>query len=158
MSTVDKAGVLVSYVTLKTPLNHPSDEGPNGPDEGGTRALGPTALDLSELGEPGLSHRLLERCASQLPPYMVPRALMTLAELPLSSNGKVDRTKLPPPSPSSFAHRRAVHGLRASVLTSEITSEIASEGASEVGPGMSAAEEPPRTRPYDDLESLVQSE
>ncbi|MGN7308969.1 phosphopantetheine-binding protein, partial [Bacillus subtilis] len=38
---------------------------------------------------------LYEYLCQQLPPYMVPWAIMPLAEMPLTPNGKVDRGQLP---------------------------------------------------------------
>ncbi|MFY0533150.1 AMP-binding enzyme [Nannocystis pusilla] len=40
---------------------------------------------------------LREHLAQQLAPYMVPQAIVTLAELPLNAHGKVDPLKLPAP-------------------------------------------------------------
>ena len=34
-------------------------------------------------------------CSARLPPYMVPSAVITIDQIPLSANGKVDRSKLP---------------------------------------------------------------
>lgn len=47
--------------------------------------------------EPGLDKRLLAALRARLPEYMLPRAIVPLAVLPLNSSGKVDRAKLPEP-------------------------------------------------------------
>ncbi len=46
---------------------------------------------------------LRELLQNKLPAYMVPSAFVFLSELPLSPNGKVDRTALPPPGESPSA-------------------------------------------------------
>jgi amino acid adenylation domain-containing protein len=48
--------------------------------------------------EPGLDRRLLDAMRARLPEYMLPRAIVPLAALPLNSSGKVDRARLPEPA------------------------------------------------------------
>lgn len=47
--------------------------------------------------EPVSEAELLSLCASYLPRYMVPAAILRVAEIPLSRNGKVDEARLPVP-------------------------------------------------------------
>jgi hypothetical protein len=49
---------------------------------------------ISTEDEMAILNRLKRVCASQLPSYMVPRRMHAIAELPLSANGKVDRSRL----------------------------------------------------------------
>jgi amino acid adenylation domain-containing protein len=48
---------------------------------------------------------LREALSSQLPGYMVPAAYVWIEAWPLSANGKLDRSRLPPPDAASYAHR-----------------------------------------------------
>jgi amino acid adenylation domain-containing protein len=49
--------------------------------------------------QPGVSREAIKRALrQQLPEYMVPTVLVLMDKLPLNANGKIDRTKLPPPS------------------------------------------------------------
>ncbi len=64
------------------------------------RGLRPSAADLRE------------HLARQVPDHMVPSVFMRLDELPLTSNGKVDRRALPPPADDESAAGRTVVGPR----------------------------------------------
>ena len=55
---------------------------------------------VSASGQPLESATLIEQLKVQLPPHMVPTALVQLDALPLSANGKLDRKALPLPTPA----------------------------------------------------------
>jgi hypothetical protein len=46
--------------------------------------------------------QLREHCQSHLPPHMIPSIFIILEKLPLNTNGKIDRKRLPPPDLSSL--------------------------------------------------------
>src|SRR5205807_1924547 len=75
-----------------------------------------TAPNVSEL------RRYLKE---QLPDYMVPAAFVLLAELPLTSNGKLDRPALPIPDQSHLSCEQLY--IEPSTVTEEILAGIWSE-------------------------------
>ncbi|QKV91249.1 non-ribosomal peptide synthase/polyketide synthase [Streptomyces sp. NA02950] len=75
-------------------------------------------------GTPVDGARLRAHAADLLPDYMVPSAVVALAALPLSRNGKVDRTALPAPDPAAErAPSRAPRG-EAERMTAGIWAEV----------------------------------
>ncbi|WP_443092839.1 amino acid adenylation domain-containing protein [Anaeromyxobacter diazotrophicus] len=73
----------------------------------------------AELDEAALRAHL----AARLPPYMIPAAFVRLAELPLSANGKVDRTALPAPA-AAPARRGRAPATPAEVALARIWAEV----------------------------------
>ena len=65
----------------------------------GTKRL--VAYVTTDSVEEGEGATLRQGLAHRLPEYMVPAVILTLAQLPLSPNGKVDRTALPAPEAES---------------------------------------------------------
>ncbi|MEU8827139.1 non-ribosomal peptide synthase/polyketide synthase [Streptomyces sp. NPDC048636] len=91
-------------------------------DGSGTKRL--VAYVVAADGAPVDGERLRSHAAERLPDYMVPSAVVALAALPLSRNGKVDRTALPAPATAGDrAPSRAPRG-EAERLTAEIWSEV----------------------------------
>jgi amino acid adenylation domain-containing protein len=64
-------------------------------ERGGARAATDAARPEPELAQHALFAQLRETLKRALPHYMVPSAFATIDRLPMSANGKVDRTKLP---------------------------------------------------------------
>ncbi len=62
---------------------------------------------VSASGQPLETAALITQLKAQLPPHMVPTALVQLDALPLSANGKLDRKALPLPTPVATAGGRA---------------------------------------------------
>ncbi|MET7771466.1 non-ribosomal peptide synthase/polyketide synthase [Nocardia sp. NPDC005366] len=65
-------------------------------ERAGTRLIAYAAVAQSH-ARPELAADLRVAIAADLPAYMVPAAVVVLAELPLNANGKVDRARLPEP-------------------------------------------------------------
>ncbi|PWI10491.1 non-ribosomal peptide synthetase [Streptomyces sp. NWU339] len=72
-----------------------------------SRHAGRTRLVAHLVPAPGAAvpppAELRDRLSGELPDYMVPAAFVTVMELPLTANGKVDRRRLPDPDPSVAA-------------------------------------------------------
>nr|QEO73912.1 AMP-dependent synthetase and ligase [uncultured bacterium] len=79
----------------------------------GTRLAG---YVVPEPGATVTAAALREQVSALLPDYMVPSALITLAELPLTPNGKVDRKALPVPNPARETTGRAPRTPREELL------------------------------------------
>lgn len=67
-------------------------------DDRGERRL--VAYAVPREGARPVLEALRAHLEARLPEYMVPAAIVLLAELPLSANGKVDRARLPAPEPT----------------------------------------------------------
>ncbi|MFC3986763.1 non-ribosomal peptide synthetase [Streptosporangium jomthongense] len=70
--------------------------------------VGGNGLDLAEVRA---------RLAGRVPEYMVPSALVVLDALPLTTNGKIDRTALPAPGPAGDLVPSRPHTAREEVLS-----------------------------------------
>ncbi|MGP3925639.1 amino acid adenylation domain-containing protein [Streptomyces sp. 8N616] len=89
---------LCAYVLAAAPATEPGFTGPGGTGPGGT-APGGTAPGGTAPGgtAPGLGPVLRDHLAAQLPAYLVPAAVVPVADLPSTVSGKVDFAALPDP-------------------------------------------------------------
>jgi amino acid adenylation domain-containing protein len=69
-------------------------------DQPGDQRL--VAYLVTTIGVPLNIAELRESLKQQLPDYMVPAAFMGMESIPLTTNGKIDRSALPPPQPANF--------------------------------------------------------
>ncbi|MEM6364627.1 MAG: AMP-binding protein, partial [Planctomycetota bacterium] len=83
---------------------------------------GPIAPDWSErwvaVDQPisrSLQDQIRDFLHTELPAYMVPRRYLFLTELPLSSNGKVDRKALPVPTSDSLDYEAPTNGIERAI-------------------------------------------
>ncbi|MES4909586.1 amino acid adenylation domain-containing protein, partial [Streptomyces sp. NPDC000395] len=65
----------------------------------------------------GLGTALRRWLRNRLPDYMVPSAVVAIDDVPLTSNGKVDRAALPAPTPASAGKGRAPRTPQEEILT-----------------------------------------
>jgi acyl-CoA synthetase (AMP-forming)/AMP-acid ligase II/acyl carrier protein len=97
-------------------------------DVPGGKALAAYAVPTDGISSdgPGLlpQEEIFAHLRRTLPAYMVPATLMELAELPLSSNGKVDRRRLPAPEFSPSRETFEAPETEVEELVAEIWSEV----------------------------------
>jgi amino acid adenylation domain-containing protein len=74
-------------------------------DQPGDQRL--VAYLVTTIGVPLNIAELRESLKQQLPDYMVPAAFMSMESIPLTTNGKIDRSALPPPQPANFGINQA---------------------------------------------------
>jgi amino acid adenylation domain-containing protein len=93
-------------------------------DQPGDQRL--VAYLVTTTGVPLNIAELRESLKQQLPDYMVPAAFMGVESIPLTTNGKVDRSALPPPQPANFGINEA-NFVAAGNSTEEILTRIWAE-------------------------------
>src|SRR6478672_726123 len=80
---------------------------------GGKRLIGYVTETITGTVDPAVARTAL---ADRLPPYMVPAAVVVLAALPLTANGKLDTRALPEPEYQDGDHYRAPATLTEEIL------------------------------------------
>jgi amino acid adenylation domain-containing protein len=93
-------------------------------DQPGDQRL--VAYVVTTIGVPLNIAELRKSLKQQLPDYMVPGAFMGVESIPLTTNGKVDRSALPPPQPANFGIDQA-NFVAAGNSIEEILTEIWAE-------------------------------
>ena len=82
-------------------------------DSSGDKRLVAYLVGAEDSGNSGMelnSNELRKKLRGRLPEYMVPSACMQIAELPLTSNGKLDRKRLPRPESAAAITKYRVPG------------------------------------------------
>lgn len=82
--------------------------------------------------EPGLDKRLLAAMRTRLPEYMLPRAIVPLAALPLNSSGKIDRARLPEPCTAAEGSQAAEAGAHVDQRVLQVWQRVL--GHDDIGP------------------------
>jgi amino acid adenylation domain-containing protein len=81
-------------------------------EESGKRLV---AYVTAKKNDPELAAELRQYLMATLPGYMAPSAILQLEELPLSPNGKIERSALPAPQSSTSRSELAAHGALAEI-------------------------------------------
>jgi len=81
-------------------------------EESGKRLV---AYVTAKKNDPKLAAELRQYLTATLPGYMVPSAILQLEELPLSPNGKIERSALPAPQSSTSGSELAADGAPAEI-------------------------------------------
>ncbi|WEV24181.1 amino acid adenylation domain-containing protein [Streptomyces sp. 71268] len=104
------AGVRAAAVVLRTDL-------PTGEGLVAYVVTDPTDPAATRRPDPTDAAALRAACAAALPEHMVPAAFVTLDRLPLTTNGKLDRAALPPPTRAPATPGRAPRTAREKALS-----------------------------------------
>ncbi|MGV9713830.1 amino acid adenylation domain-containing protein [Gordonia sp. NPDC003424] len=90
---------LASYVTLHADPTEPNPTGPNptGPNPTGPNPTGPNPTGPNPTGPNPTEADLRTALRARLPRQMMPSSVTVLDRIPLTTNGKLDRTALPVP-------------------------------------------------------------